>query len=137
VKQEGSGIKFDELCAPSLLKTSVPSGRIAFEILMERLVMTSGSDDDRARRLDRLRQDVRTRRFASLSCVDKISIVMYLIWTWKGTSTSLLCFSSSRASLSSNCTSEYFSGRARHVRGCSEMYEGAYIATRGSKGHHD
>jgi hypothetical protein len=51
-------------------------------------------------------------------------------------STSFLCFSSLRASVSSNCTSEYFSGRARHVRGCSKVYEGAYTATQGSEDHH-
>jgi hypothetical protein len=71
-----SGMKFDELCAPSLLRTNFSSGRIAFEIQRERLLIASGSDDDRARRLDKLRQEVRMRRLASLSCVDKISIVI-------------------------------------------------------------
>jgi len=71
-----SGMKIDELCAPSLLKANFSSGRIAFEIQRERLLMASGSDDDRARRLDKLRQEVRMRRFASSSCVDKISIVI-------------------------------------------------------------
>lgn len=64
---KGSGMKIDELCAPSLFRTNVPSGRIAFEIQRERLAMASGSDDDRASRLDKLRQEVRMRRFASLS----------------------------------------------------------------------
>jgi hypothetical protein len=55
----------------------------------------------------------------------------------EGTSTSLLCFSSLMASVSSNCTSEYFSGTARHVRGCSKVYEGAYTGIQGSEDHHD
>jgi hypothetical protein len=71
-----SGMKIGELCAPSLLKANFSSGRIAIEIQRERLLMASGSDDDRARRLDKLRQEVRMRRFASSSCVDKISIVI-------------------------------------------------------------
>ncbi len=39
--------------------------------------MASGSDEDRARRLDKLMQEVRMRRFARLSCFDKISIVIF------------------------------------------------------------
>jgi hypothetical protein len=60
-------MKSDELWAPSLLRTNVPSGRIAFETQRERLAMDCESDDDPASRLDELRQEVRMSKFASLS----------------------------------------------------------------------
>jgi hypothetical protein len=61
------GIESHELCSPSLLSTKVPSGRIAFEIQRERLVMDAESDDDLVSWLGELRLEVRMRRFASLS----------------------------------------------------------------------
>lgn len=39
----------------------------------------------------------------------------------EGRGTSLLFFPSLRASVSSSCASEYISGKARHVSGCSEV----------------
>jgi hypothetical protein len=56
-----------ELRSPSLLRTNVSSGRMAFESQRERLLMDAASDDDLVSRLDEHRLDARMRTVASLS----------------------------------------------------------------------
>lgn len=94
-----------ELWSPSLLRTKVPSGRMVFEIQRERLVIDSESVDDLVSRLDELRQEVRMRRFASLSYM-MTSAGVCLMARQSVEVTSLLRFSSSMASLSYSCRSE-------------------------------
>ena len=56
-----------ELRSPSLSRTNVSSGRMAFESQRERLLMDAASDDDLVMWLDEFRLDARMRTVASLS----------------------------------------------------------------------